>query len=110
MWKLFDFGYIGVKVNPQQAPNGIIQVFGGFKLNRAVGLVSVWRCSFLEDAQDLSTLACPGVTGWSWPGPSTAPGRPCDSRSAKGCYEDAISSALRDKFQEKPNTITTIFA
>lgn len=95
MWKLYDLGYIGDKVSPRRCPMESFSFLGGFKLGRTVGLVSVWRCSFLEDVQDLSTLASLGVTGWSWPGPSTAPGRPCDSRIAKGCYEDAISSALR---------------
>lgn len=80
----------------------------GFKLGRAVGLVAVWRSSFLEGLQDLSTLASPGVRGWSWPVPSTAARRWCDSHSAKGCYGDAVSSALKDKFQWK-NTITPIF-
>lgn len=104
MWKLFNFRCIGVKVSPRRCPMESSSCLGGasVKLGRAVGLVSVWRCSLLEGVQDLSTLASPGVTGWSWPGPSTAPGRPCDSRSAKGCYEDAISSALRDKFQKTP--------
>lgn len=73
----------------------------GFKLGRAVGLVAVWRSSSLEGLQDLSTLVSPGVTGWSWPVSSTAPRRRCDSHSAKGCYGDAVLSALRDKVQWK---------
>lgn len=81
----------------------------GFKLGRAVALVAVWRSSSLEGLQDLSTLVSPGVTGWSWPVSSTAPRRRCDSHSAKGCYGDAVLSALRDKVQWK-NTIASIFA
>lgn len=67
----------------------------GFKLGKAVCLVAGWRSSFLVGLQDLNTLASPGMTGWSWPVPSTAPRRWCYSHSAKGCYRDAVSSALR---------------
>lgn len=99
--KLFDLGDIAVKGSPEWIHPCVL----GFKRGRAVGLVAVWRSSFHEGLQDLSTLASPGATGWSWPVPSTAPRKRCDSHSATGCYGDAVSSALRDKFQWN-NTVT----
>lgn len=75
---------------------GVIHVFG-FKLGKAVCLLAVWRSFFLVGLQDLSTLVSPRMTVWSWSIPSTAPRRLFYSHSAKGCYEDAVSSALMGK-------------
>lgn len=72
---------------------GTIRVFG-FKLGKAVCLLAVWRSFFLVGLQDLSTLVSPGMTLWSWSISSTPPRRLFYSHSAKGCYEDAVSSAL----------------
>lgn len=43
--------------------DGVIQVFFGFKLCKAVALVAVWRSFFLEGLQDQSTSTSLGVTG-----------------------------------------------
>lgn len=89
----FGFGDKGLTRSlwaPRKEPSRCL----GLNWAKQFCLLAVWRSFFLVGLQDLSTLVSPRMSVWSWSISSTAPRRLFYSHSAKGCYEDAVSSAL----------------
>lgn len=75
--------------------------FSGVRPRRAVCQLGGLRSSFFWAPEDSHTSGRPGVTGWPWSVPSTAPRRWCHSHTATGCHGGAASSGLRGVRREK---------